>query len=995
MADLTGLSTNLHAARRSRQQAPSVCARKLEGMGYAFKATLFFLFLTQLVNAQSISTSTPIPPLQWLNLTNLLSGAHPPPLKDAVMGYDETSRSLIIFGGESAGGFPQGQTYLLNLDTLAWSSPSPPTTLSRTPSARSGALGGIDAAASNRHGFVMIGGKGSDGNALSDVWEYDFINQFWSQVQISPGGPSARWGAAGGVDFRTPFISDPVVPGPNNTFYLAGGYDGSSIQPLSDVWMLKMAGTLSSNLPDSAVGSWSRIPLSSKLSPRLQSGSTVIAQKIVSSGGCNTASSKANACASNTSYVIDVDARSSISPAPCPAPRLDPVLIPNVNGFSTRFGSQAFMVLGTFDDSLWQDDGGLRKGEVDVLDINTGSWSRVLPAGDPGSSGNVAFPTPREGASAVSFSSALVGSNRNSFSDTIVFGGRDSDGNYLSEVWLLRAYSGEVSSSSDKWSGFGNGQLQTGPNANGAGVSVTYLTHCASAIASPRPPSSSSSTPTGSAPPSPTDSSAPSQPTAATFFPFDTSILHKLLAPLSLVIFQPAFILLRLAAPTFNPNTNPERHIAWTYLAIVVTIIAYAVGVAGLASSFTSISPVSMLSARSTDLLTLKTGHGQAGLAFFIGLYGLVPVLLAISFFLDQSRASSDDKSDKSTKTNLTGAEKAPSTQTEPMFSRPQSELNVSPPSSPRQRVNSWGPSSMWQRSHEAQKSHEGHRSHEGRLSEDSESLSSVGPQRTFEVLNRPARTRRGQLSAWHSAESTAAMSHQTGTLPRLGDVDWLQRRRSLNAVDELDYAISQASRPLPSTPHTTDALVTTNLQPQDTRPSIPAPFAAFIHILLHIFILGLSIITLVALWMRAPRALFAVFLIWTMGFYVVLVWLSWHGRPEKSILSVILYRLRADPHHPSSEPMTPSSQPLAVPAENEQYPFPSDPRGAGPYLHQPHYHVAMSEYSHAGPRSEETDDDPNEDEDTRQRRIEDEMGRRDVSIVTVPKRKLWIANPS
>ena len=38
---------------------------------------------------------------------------------------------------------------------------------------------------------------------------------------------------------------------------------------------------------------------------------------------------------------------------------------------------------------------------------------------------------------------------------------------------------------------------------------------------------------------------------------------------------------------------------------------------------------------------------------------------------------------------------------------------------------------------------------------------------------------------------------------------------------------------------------------------------------------------------------------------------------------------------------------------------------------------------------------DDEEDEDTRQQRMEEEMNRRDVSIVTVPKRKLWIANPS
>jgi len=63
-------------------------------------------------HAQSISTDTPTPPLQWINLTSLLQGSPIPPLKDASIGYDDTSRSLLIFGGESQGGFPQSQTYL-------------------------------------------------------------------------------------------------------------------------------------------------------------------------------------------------------------------------------------------------------------------------------------------------------------------------------------------------------------------------------------------------------------------------------------------------------------------------------------------------------------------------------------------------------------------------------------------------------------------------------------------------------------------------------------------------------------------------------------------------------------------------------------------------------------------------------------------------------------------------------------------------------------------
>jgi hypothetical protein len=56
----------------------------------------------------------------------------------------------------------------------------------------------------------------------------------------------------------------------------------------------------------------------------------------------------------------------------------------------------------------------------DILDINTGTWARVLPSGDPGTSGEESFPSPREGASVLSYQEGLVGSARNSSADTIV-----------------------------------------------------------------------------------------------------------------------------------------------------------------------------------------------------------------------------------------------------------------------------------------------------------------------------------------------------------------------------------------------------------------------------------------------------------------------------------------------------------------------------------------------------------------------------------------------
>ena len=135
----------------------------------------------------AISTNTPTPPLQWLNITSLLSGPSAPPLTGASIGYDETTRTLLVFGGQSASGFPTSATYLcvfflrsdalktdtyhsLNLDSLIWTVPTPPTGLDDTPPPRSRAINGFDSAANQRQCHIVIGGRGSDGNGLSDVW---------------------------------------------------------------------------------------------------------------------------------------------------------------------------------------------------------------------------------------------------------------------------------------------------------------------------------------------------------------------------------------------------------------------------------------------------------------------------------------------------------------------------------------------------------------------------------------------------------------------------------------------------------------------------------------------------------------------------------------------------------------------------------------------------------------------------------------------------------
>ncbi|KAH9965875.1 hypothetical protein BC827DRAFT_1315587 [Russula dissimulans] len=950
-----------------------------------FLLLFLLLFPLQITRAQSISTSTAVPPLQWINLTGHLQGPSAPPLKDASIGYDNTSNTLILFGGESQGGLPQQKTYLLNLNTLICRTPfdiAPP---------RSAAVGGADLAASYRSGYVVIGGKGSNGLPLNDVWEYDYNNQFWSQVDTtsSPVSAPSLLGAVGGIDPSIPF--DPSgANGPTNSFYLMGGVSSSGSQlspvPLSNIWQLNISGTLSSNLAQNLVGTWSKISAGNDTAVSGEAG-TIVKRQLVAFSGCIDTSNPDPSCAQPYSYVTDAGTDDSASPAICAVPRIGAAMVANKNSFSTSFNSQVFVLLGLFNSSFWDDGGGLQKGEVDVLDINGGAWARILPAGDPGSTGTPTYPQPRSGAASISFSSGLVGSSRSSYSDTIIFGGQDGSGNYLSDMWVLRAYGASVTQSGQQWGGFGNGNLQTGVDANGAGVSVQYLTTCAKAIGSP--PTSS---PTG--PSHGSSTTLPSSPFADLSYPFDTSVTHKSLAPISLALLLPTVIFYRLSSP---PTSGPPVQLSFGLrcAAVLMLIVAYGAGLAGLVASFTSItaSGSGTLSRRATSSNTvLRTTHGRAGLALFTALYGLFPLLFFVHLLrwrmsaspreivgkirAERSRADSSDTAEKlnsyrpPSDTNQLGAVRTPPP--------------VSPPGSTPSRRHL----GLW------------FRSKEGRTSSDSTSESESTVPRTFEVVNRPARTRHPSAGGTPTLYEHA---HRPSTTPRnLSDLSWLDRRRSVNAVGDLDYALMHLNnRGHASTPATTTQISAQALTDPPSaklqRPLIPTKEEIALSTLMHVLLLALCVLSLVELWKRAPLGLFVAFLSWTAAFYVVLFVMSWCGRPRYSTLTALLSSIRGTAQYISAPVGTPSiSRPISV-AGTDQFPFPPEPRS--PYLHQPLFHTAPDDdvrsSSYAGLRSEIEEIESEEDEETRQRRIEDEIGRRDVSIVTVPKRKLWVVNPS
>ncbi|KAH8105963.1 hypothetical protein BXZ70DRAFT_405944 [Cristinia sonorae] len=930
---------------------------------------LYFSSSLPAVHSQTTPSSTDVPPLQWINLTGLLGGSNaPPPLKGASLGYDDTNRNLLIYGGESQQGFPVSQTYLLNLETLTWHAPIP-AIQQPSPPPRSYPVSGDDFVASNRHSHIVIGGKGADGRPLNDVWEFDYTSQFWSEVKLTPGGPSARWGSVGGLDIRTPPIQDISLPGPNNTFYLAGGFDGTNALPLSDVWRLNISGILTSNNPDAVVGSWEKISTPGALEGKTGMAGTVLRessdtqQRIVSLGGCPSTYPASTSCLTGNDIIVNADARSDSIPPPCPVPRLEPAVAPNLNSVSTSYGSQVFMLLGTFDSSRYDDDGALKHGEVAVLDVSTRGWDRVLPAGDPGAipGGKPTYPSPRAGASALSWTQGLVGNNRAHSSDTIVFGGQDETGNYLSEVWILRAYNSRS-----------NGPLTSGVNANGAGVQNQYMTKCATLL---EPPSNGS--PTTPGPSGPSETSPPGPTTGATTtYPFDVSVVHKALSPVSVAILLPAILAFRLSSPAPAAPASSDHRLGLLYLSILITLTAFGAGIGGLTSAFRSITPTASLIKRpaSSNHLHLHTDHGKAGLALFAGLFGVIPLLIVASIWRQRNPEGYDGKG----RHRANSGELAEKTGLYP--NRPGSPQEEVAQEETQSRTRSWNTLSPWSAMRNARRS-----------SESGFDASSPSTVRSFEVTNRPARARRA------SANSLAAFGVRPSHTPRsLSDTNWPERPRNLTSTGDDDYAMSSLSRrmDMPPTPGTAvmDIQSTRGLMSPTAHarmPQMPSALEVLARVLLHTFILGLSIVSLVELWSRAPKGAFAGFLVWIVLFYALITYFSYHGTPRYSLLSVILNRITTSP---TPAPPTPTpSRPLSH-LGLDSVPFP-----VGPYAHhQPPFRVASEhDYpisSHGGHGSVEDDDDM--DEDTRQRTIEEEMNRREVSIVTVPKRKLFLTNP-
>lgn len=384
----------------------------------------------------------------------------------------------------------------------------------------------------------------------------------------------------------------------------------------------------------------------------------------------------------------------------------------------------------------------------------------MLPAGDPGAApgGQPAFPSPRSGAAVLSWTEGLVGNNRATLSDIIVFGGEDESGIYLADVWILRAYNTTPS-----------GPLVGGVNANGAGVVNTMMQKCATRLGG--------ATSSGSPTPSPTGPSDANPSSPVSNVPeqiFDTSVVHKALAPISVAMLLPAIVAFRLSTPSSVAPASFDHRMGLYYLSLVISLAAFGVGIGGLASAFTSItSTTTMLAKRSSSAMNLTTTHSKAGLALFAGMFGIVPILLIASAWSmrdsDGSTIRGRYRANSGELVEKAGLYPGRIGSPQPTTNGMSDELT---PEEPRQRARSWNTLSPWPANRSAR------RSSESGL----DAVSSPSTVRSFEVTNRPTRARHA------SAHSLAAFadtrpSHATRNL---SDMSWLERRRSLNTVVSL-----------------------------------------------------------------------------------------------------------------------------------------------------------------------------------------------------------------
>ncbi|CAG8550158.1 5533_t:CDS:2, partial [Acaulospora colombiana] len=384
-----------------------------------------------------------IPAMEWKNVGARLTGNAPVGLKDFAIGYYKNTNTMIIFGGTTANGNKNGQTYLANFNNLSWSSPPS----SQGPQARSDMLYGMDVWGSYRNTFVISCGRGEGDVIFNDTWAFDMVYLTWTQITdvTSMSGPVPQfYSAIGGID-TTIQTGSQVTP--NNTMWISHGTNGTVF--FTDLWAQVFRGSWTPN-ENTLSTVWYKVPTSGVIPQgrKQPAGAILPGGRLAIYGGCN---STGGDCAipDVSSLVLGNDYNSGIptsvtkafwSPdSQCLGSREDAAMVMNGIYSVPAFSTQAIVFGGKLpgDAPIGVD------GEVGILDTSSGVWVRVVPQGD----GN-ALPKTRAGARMIATGNTVTSVSSNAGAiDILMFGGEalDNSSTNYNDLWILRLYDAPTS----------------------------------------------------------------------------------------------------------------------------------------------------------------------------------------------------------------------------------------------------------------------------------------------------------------------------------------------------------------------------------------------------------------------------------------------------------------------------------------------------------------------------------------------------------------------
>ena len=290
-----------------------------------------------------------------------------------------------------------------------------------------------------------------------------------------------------------------------------------------------------------------------------------------------------------------------------------------------------------------------------------------------------------------------------------------------------------------------------------------YMDTCATPINAPQPSSTTSHTG-----PSPSSTST-GTPNTAIVQAYNVSILHKILAPLSVGLALPAVLVYRIYSPSLKLSLESPPGSSSIFTPLIPGFIIFGLGIAGIVTSFTSISYNPSLAKRVDSSLYLQTAHGIAGVVLAAAFYVAVPVVFLVSLFL-RHRSGGRVSLPQDEAEKLAARSPAHSTpvldgtldrQHSPNHSRSQSSTGL---------LQFWKRSTDWSRTSDTEGDEFGVRD-----------PPSPEQSKGFEVVNRSKHTRGASSHSMSGLiDHGIARPH---TPSRLGEISWLNRRRMVNTV--------------------------------------------------------------------------------------------------------------------------------------------------------------------------------------------------------------------